>query len=126
MAGSAAQYPASPVAVRATQRHLTLVMKSLILAFIALAAAYPAFAAQDGYPPGLFEHSPVLPGPNDPPESQGPPSDAGGPLDAAGPPDGNESLDDFCASIASRTFHSLAEVKRAHAKCDQGNPAPDQ
>jgi hypothetical protein len=101
-------------------------MKSLILAFIVLVAAYPAFAAQDGYPPGLFEHSPVVPGPNDPPESQEPPSDAGGPLDAAGPPYGNESLDDFCATIASRTFHSLAEVKRAHAQCDQGNPSPDQ
>jgi hypothetical protein len=126
MVGSAAQYPAFPVAVRATQRHLTLVMKSLILAFIALVAAYPAFAAQDGYPPGLFEHSPVGPGPNDPPESQGPPLDAGGPLDAAGPPDGNQTLDDFCATIASRTFHSLAEVKRAHARCDQGNPSPDQ
>jgi hypothetical protein len=95
-------------------------MKRFILVFIALVAAYPAFAAQDGYPPGLFEHSPVVPGPNDPLDSQGPPPDAGG------PPVGNGSLDDFCASIASRTFHSLAEVKRAHAQCDQGNLPPDQ
>jgi hypothetical protein len=97
------------------------VMKSLILAFVAALAASPAFAA-DGYPSGLFEHSPVVPGPNDPPDSQGAPPDAG----AGGVPDGNDSLDDYCASIASRTFHSLAEVKRAHAKCDQGNPSPDQ
>jgi hypothetical protein len=101
-------------------------MKRLILVFIALVAAYPALATADGYPPGLFEHSPVVPGPNDPPDSQAPPQDAAGPPDAGGPPDGNGSLDDFCASIASRTFHSLAEVRRAHAQCDQGNPSPDQ
>jgi hypothetical protein len=101
-------------------------MKSLILAFIALVATYSASAAGDGYPPGLFEHSPVVPGPNDPPDSRGPSSEAGDPSQAGGPPDGNELLDDFCASIASRTFHSLAEVKRAHAQCDQGNPSPDQ
>jgi hypothetical protein len=101
-------------------------MKSLILVFIAVLAAYPALAAENGYPPGLFEHSPVVPGPNDPPNSQGPPPDAGDPPQAGGPPDGNGSLDDFCATIASRTFHSLAEVRRAHAQCDQGNPSPDQ
>jgi hypothetical protein len=97
-------------------------MKSSILAFAFALAAYPALAAQDGYPPGLFEHSPVVPGPNDPPDSQGAPPGAGG------EPDGNSSLDDYCASIASRTFHSLAEVKRAHARCDaaQDNPASDQ
>ena len=95
-------------------------MKSSILAFAIALAASPASAAQDGYPPGLFEHSPLIPGPNDPPDSQV------APPDASGAPDGNGSLDDYCASIASRTFHSLAEVKRAHAKCDQGNPAPDQ
>ena len=103
-------------------------MKSLILVFIAVVATRPALAAQDGYPPGLFEHSPVVPGPNDPPDAQGPPPDAAGPLDAGGPPDGNGSLDDYCASIASRTFHSLAEVKRAHARCDpmQDGAPPDQ
>jgi hypothetical protein len=103
-------------------------MKSLILVFIAMLAACPALAAQDGYPPGLFEHSPVVPGPNDPPDSQGPPPDASGPPNAGDPPDGNGSLDDFCASIASRTFHSLAEVRRAHAQCDsrQDNPPPNQ
>jgi hypothetical protein len=101
-------------------------MKRLTLVFIALVAAYPALAAADGYPPGLFEHSPVVPGPNDPPDSQAPPQDAAGPPDAGGPPDGNGSLDDFCASIASRTFQSLAEVRRAHAQCDQRNPSPDQ
>jgi hypothetical protein len=97
-------------------------MKSFILVFIAVVAASPALAAQDGYPPGLFEHSPVVPGPNDPPDSQG------SSPDAANPPDGNGSLDDYCASIASRTFHSLAEVKRAHAQCDpaQDGSPPDQ
>jgi hypothetical protein len=101
-------------------------MKSLILAFIAVLAASPALAAEDGYPPGLFEHSPVVPGPQDPPDSQGAPPDAGSPPDGTGSPDQNSSLDDYCASIASRTFHSLAEVKRAHAQCDQGDPSPDQ
>jgi hypothetical protein len=108
------------------QCHLSPVMKNLILVFIAVVAAYPALAAENGYPPGLFEHSPVVPGPNDPPDSQGPPPDAGDPPQPGGPPDGNGSLDDFCATIASRTFHSLAEVRRAHAQCDQGNPSPDQ
>jgi hypothetical protein len=93
-------------------------MKNSTLAFIVALAASPALAADNGYPPGLFEHSPVVPGPNDPPDPQGPPPDAGA------PPDENGSLDDYCANIASRTFHSLAEVKRAHAQCD--NPPPDQ
>jgi hypothetical protein len=98
-------------------------MKSSTLAFVAALAASPTLAAQDGYPPGLFEHSPVVPGPGDPAD---PPDSHGSPPDAAGPPDANGSLDDYCASIASRTFRSLAEVKRAHAKCDpaQGDPAP--
>src|SRR5580693_3369065 len=97
-------------------------MRSLIIVLSAALAATPALAAEDGYPPGLFEHSPVVPGANDPPSSQGPPPDAGD------PPNTNGSLDDYCASIASRTFHSLAEVKRAHARCDpaQGDSPPDQ
>jgi hypothetical protein len=90
-------------------------MKSSILALAAVLAATPALAADDGYPPGLFEHSPVVPGPNDPADSQESQPDSGN------SPDANGSLADFCASIASRTFHSLAEVKRAHARCD---PAP--
>jgi hypothetical protein len=96
-------------------------MKSLMIAFFAALAASPALPAEDGYPPGLFEHSPVVPsGPNDSADSQGPPPDA------ADPPEGKASPDDYCASIASRTFHSLAEVKRAHARCDPagGGPAP--
>ena len=97
-------------------------MKSSVLAFAAVLAATPALAADDGYPPGLFEHSPVVPGPNDPPDSQELQPDAGS------SPDANGSLADYCASIASRTFHSLAEVKRAHARCDpsQDGPPPDQ
>jgi hypothetical protein len=103
-------------------------MKSLFLAFVVTLAAVPALAAQDGYPPGLFEHSPVVPGPNDPADSQGSAPDAGSLPDPAGPPDGNASLDDYCAHIASHTFHSLAEVKRAHAQCDspRDDPPPDQ
>jgi hypothetical protein len=97
-------------------------MKGLSLAFAVALAASPVLAAEDGYPPGLFEHSPVVPGPNDPSDSQG------APPDADGPPEGNATLDDYCAHIASHTFHSLAEVKRAHAQCDspQDNPPPDQ
>jgi hypothetical protein len=98
-------------------------MKILTIAFVAALAASPALAAEDGYPPGLFEHSPVVPsGPNGSADPQGPPPDAGS------PPDGNGSLDDYCASVSSRTFRSLAEVKRAHARCDptQGSPPSDQ
>src|SRR5580693_6062703 len=117
-----------PVAVRAKRCHLSPIMKSLFLAFAITLASSPALAAENGYPPGLFEHSPVVPGPNDPSDSQGPQPDAGGPPEAGGPPDGNASLDDYCAHIASHTFQSLAEVKRAHAQCDspQDNPPPDQ
>jgi hypothetical protein len=117
-----------PVAVHAMRRHLSATMKSLLLTFAVTLAASPVLAAQDGYPPGLFEHSPVVPGPNDPPDSQGSPPDAGSPPGAGGSPDGNASLDDYCAHIASHTFHSLAEVKRAHAQCDppQDDPPPDQ
>jgi hypothetical protein len=93
-------------------------MKTLIFVFAAALSVNSAFAAEDGYPPGLFEHSPVVPGPNDSPDSQAPPPDAGG------PPEGNDAMDDYCASIASRTFHSLAEVKRAHARCDPGEGEP--
>jgi len=92
--------------------------KASILAFAVALAASPALAADSGYPPGLFEHSPVVPGPNDPPDSQAAPPDADASTDDSG------SLDDYCARVASRTFHSLAEVKRAHARCD--NPPPDQ
>lgn len=97
-------------------------MKSSILALVAALAASPALASEDGYPPGLFEHSPLVPsGPNDSADSQAPPPDA------TDPPEGNGSLEDYCASVASRTFHSLAEVKRAHARCDPARGAsPDQ
>jgi hypothetical protein len=123
MAESLLDISPPPVEVLATKWHLSVAMKSSFLAFVAALAASPTLAAQDGYPPGLFEHSPVVPGPGD---SADPPDSQGQPPDAAGPADGNGSLDDYCASIASRTFHSLAEVKRAHAQCDpaQGDAAP--
>jgi hypothetical protein len=99
-------------------------MKSSILACVALLAASPALADNDGYPPGLFEHSPLV-GPNGVVESPG--SQASPPV-AGDPSEGSGSLEDYCASVAGRTFHSLAEVKRAHARCDPqgGGPPPDQ
>ena len=99
-------------------------MKSSILVCVALLAASPALADNDGYPPGLFEHSPLV-GPNGVVESQG---SQAAPADAGGPSEGSGSLADYCASVAGRTFHSLAEVKRAHARCDPqgGAPPPDQ
>ena len=81
-------------------------------------AAWPALAAQD-YPPGLFENSPVVP--------SGPGAAApSGPPDAADtePPDAIAPLDEYCAGIASRTFRSLEEVRRAHARCDRARGAP--
>ena len=68
--------------------------------------------ASPGYPPGLFENSPVI----------------GSQPDAAAPgaPGGEPGLDD-CAGIESRVFRSLAEVRAAHARCDpRSNPGePD-
>lgn len=92
-----------------------------ILALAAVLASAPALA-QD-YPKGLFENSPVVP--------SGPPGAAApsGP-DADSPPgdaNGDWTDDDYCAGVQSRTFHSLAEVQRAHARCDRargGEPYP--
>ena len=86
---------------------------STIVLTLALTTS-PALAAQD-YPPGLFENSPVVP--SGPPDATTPsePPDAADPfeiLDPVGP------LDDYCDGLASRIFRSLAEVKRAHARCD--------
>ena len=102
---------------------------------IALAAALmgcPAFADSPEYPPGLFEHSPVVPSgpkngaPSAPPDAtpSEPPDPAvpSGPRDADVPfasPDGGGSSDDFCAGVEFRTFRSLAEVRQAHARCDR-------
>ena len=102
--------------------------RSTIALALALTAS-PALAAQD-YPPGLFENSPVVPsGPPDATAPSQPPEAA----DSFGPPDAADPLDDYCDGLAFRTFRSLAEVKRAHAKCDHANglaplwpPAEDQ
>ena len=89
--------------------------KSSIIALAAALAASPALAEQD-YPPGLFENSPVLPSglPNA--------NDPSGPPDAAVPfgpaPDAADMPDDYCAGLRLRTFRSLAEVRQAHARCD--------
>jgi hypothetical protein len=77
---------------------------TLIAGGVLALAANPMSATQD-YPPGLFENSPVVP--------SGTP-DA---TDPSGPPDADDRLDDYCDGLASRTFRSLAEVKRAHARC---------
>jgi hypothetical protein len=84
------------------------------IALAAALAASPALAAQD-YPPGLFENSPVVP--SGPPEATTPsqPPDAADPFESL---DAVDPLDDYCDGLASRTFRSLAEVKRAHARCD--------
>jgi hypothetical protein len=93
-----------------------------IAALGAALAAFPALAAQD-YPPGLFENSPVV-GPPGAAAPSGPP-DATAPSQPPGadpePPDAVAPLDEYCAGVASRTFRSLEEVRRAHARCD---PAP--
>jgi hypothetical protein len=91
--------------------------RSTIALALALTASV-AFAAQD-YPPGLFGNSPVVPsGPQDATTPSQPP-DAG---DSFGPPDASDPLDDYCDGLAFRTFRSLAEVKRAHARCDNPHP----
>ena len=92
-----------------------------IIALAAALAASPAFAAQDDYPPGLFENSPVVPsGPRDATVPSEPP-DAAFPF---GPPNVVGPLDNDCADLYFRTFRSLAEVRRAHARCDPHGAAP--
>ena len=88
---------------------------SSILALAVALAAWPALAAND-YPPGLFENSPVVPsGPPGADAPQGPPdADSAESL----PPDSPGPLDDYCASVAGRTFRSREEVRQAHARCD--------
>ena len=115
-------------------------MKRSIIALAAALMGCPAFADSPEYPPGLFEHSPVVPSgpkngapsdtpdaaPSTPPDAavpSGPPDAAvpSGPRDADvpfGSPDGGGPPDDFCAGVEFRTFRSLAEVKQAHARCD--------
>jgi hypothetical protein len=62
------------------------------------------------YPPGLFENSPLV---GSEPAQPGP--------DALT----IEPEQDDCAGIASRLFRSLAEVKAAHARCDN-RPDPGE
>ena len=105
-------------------RRLSAIRPALAL-FVAL-ATWSALAAGD-YPPGLFENSPVVgqPGAAAPP---GPPdADFADSL----PPNSPEPLDDYCATIAGRTFRSREEVRQAHARCDRDRSAapgelPDQ
>jgi hypothetical protein len=94
-------------------------MNRSIIALAAALTASPALAAQD-YPPGLFENSPVVP--SGPPDEIAPsqPPDAG---ESFGPPDAVDPLDDYCDGLASRIFRSLAEVRRAHARCDPAHRA---
>ncbi len=97
-------------------------MKCSIVALAAALAANPTLAAQDDYPPGLFENSPVVP--SGPPDATAPsePPDADVPF---GPPNEVDRSDDDCADLEFRTFRSLAEVRQAHARCDPArNAAP--
>ena len=110
--------------------------RSIIALALALTAS-PTVAGPE-YPPGLFENSPLVP--SGPPHAAIPsePSDADvpfeppdpdapfGPPDAAapfGPPDAVDPQD-CCAGMAFRTFRSLAEVRRAHARCDHRRELP--
>ncbi len=86
-----------------------------IIVLAVVAAATPALAAQDDYPRGLFENSPVVP--SGPPDATVPsePAEAAAPF---GPPNVVGPLDNDCAGLAFRTFRNLAEVRQAHARCD--------
>jgi hypothetical protein len=107
-----------------------------LVALVVALAGGPVLADQD-YPPGLFENSPVVPpgqqyavphpGPAGPDATPGygrppGPDDPMAPVgpEAAAPPPG------YCAGIANRTFGSIEEVRRAHAQCDRfrGGPPP--
>jgi hypothetical protein len=108
------------------------------IAFVifALAPSFVAAADADGYPPGLFEHSPLI-DPNHPPLAppEGPqsPADALPPVDEGmeglAPPDAPYSPSDtfggalmsdpYCLDIAHRLFGSLAELRAAHGRCDR-------
>jgi hypothetical protein len=96
------------------ERLINTLIAGSVLALAAALASSPALAAQN-YPSGLFENSPVVP--SGPPEATTPsqPPDAADPFESL---DAVDPLDDYCDGLASRTFRSLAEVKRAHARCD--------
>lgn len=162
----------------------------LFLPLVALAAALasPPACADRGYPPGLFENSPVVgpgssgaagssgspppqaaprrdvapaapsdpdaaweapgpvapappsassPAPNaytlppdaytPPPNAYRPPSNAYAPRPYAYAPPRFEDAPppyDDCTGVANRTFNSLEEVRRAHARCDRPYGAP--
>ena len=128
-----------------------------LVALCAVLGAGPALADQD-YPPGLFENSPVVrpgqqyavppsgpqdatppsaspdlgaseaPGPSMPPGPSVPPGPSmpAGPMGAFVPPPpvAMAPPDDYCASVAFRTFGSIEELRRAHALCDHYRGAP--
>ena len=96
--------------------------RSIIALALALMAS-PAIADGPEYPPGLFENSPLVPSgplhaaiPSEPSDADVPfePPDPDAPF---GPPDAVDP-EDYCAGMVFRTFRSLAEVRRAHARCD--------
>ena len=148
--------PTAPLPGRS--RGLRILSASLVALGAALAA--PPSVADQAYPPGLFENSPVVPpgqpagepAPGAPPDADGPTADSGPPGDSPpigadrydappgpygpGPPPGPDipaapyrgEADvppyDYCAGIATRTFRSIEEVRRAHARCDRAYYAP--
>ena len=107
----------SPIAAP-RKRDSARIWNGPILGLLAALAVGPALAGSD-YPPGLFENSPVVP--SGQPDATAPSVSP----DSADPesPDAAAQPDDYCASVAGRTFHSLEEVKRAHAICDPGRDA---
>jgi hypothetical protein len=121
---------------RTCSRRALAMNRSIILVAAAMAASLAVAGPE--YPPGLFENSPLVPSgpphaasPSEPPDADVPfePPDPDAPFgspDAVapfGPPD-QMGPDDYCAGIAFRTFHSLAEVRRAHALCDHHHELP--
>jgi hypothetical protein len=92
------------------------------LTALAVALAISPALADSDYPTGLFENSPVVPHGQ---QYAAPPSGPANP-DARAGPDAFAAPGDYCASIGTRTFGSLEEVRRAHAQCDrlQGGPPP--
>ena len=68
----------------------------------------------------------AAPGPDEslpPPGPVGPAPGIDGEAPAYRPPAGAYDAA-FCASVATRAFHSLEEVRQAHARCDRASAAP--
>ncbi len=150
-----------PIATSSAHDQGARFLSAVLVALGATLLASASFADQ-AYPPGLFENSPVVPNgqpagqpaPAAPSSPDGPAADSAPGPDADAAPPGYEGAPmapppdydapsgpyvpfapgrpeayapplDYCAGIASRTFHNIEEVRRAHARCDRAyNAAP--